>query len=185
VNRVGEQNSSKNTNGRAPTARPIAGILAAIAAKSRLNSQKFTYITSKLPGNGDTAPAMAVLGAFGRDPATPGSALFYFGFCGFWFCVNNKTNNIHIQYSRDLTGGEGLKKANFLKAFKTYKTLKKSKSLKSFLDEAFGFIEYAGLNPAYTKSKSKSFDVDFDVDSYAGFSPAYPMEGRDLSRTSV
>jgi hypothetical protein len=113
VNGVGEQNSSKNTNGRAmracPTAGILAGILAALAAISRLNSPKYTQkstdTTSRLPGNGDTAPAMAVLGAFGRDPATPGSALFYFG-----FCVNNKTNNTHIRYSRDLTGGEGLKK---------------------------------------------------------------------------
>jgi hypothetical protein len=107
VKGVGEQNNSKNTNGRAMRACPIDGILAAIAVKSRLNSQKYTqkitYITSKLPGNGDTAPAMAVLGAFGRDPATPGSALFYF-----YFCVNNRTNNTHIVYSRDLTGGEGL-----------------------------------------------------------------------------
>ncbi|MDR2591310.1 MAG: hypothetical protein LBC59_00690 [Chitinispirillales bacterium] len=30
------------------------------------------------------------------------------------------------------------------------------KALKSFLDEAFGFIGYAGLNPAYIKSKSKA-----------------------------
>ncbi|MDR2591375.1 MAG: hypothetical protein LBC59_01030, partial [Chitinispirillales bacterium] len=59
-------------------------------------------------------------------------------------------------------------KSNSFKIFKV-------KFFKSFLDEAFGFIGYAGLNPAYIKSKSKAkttdFDFDFDVDSYAGFTP--------------
>jgi hypothetical protein len=127
VDRVGEQNSSKDTIGRTSTGRPVDGVLAALGRlDGQRYTQKYTYTdtyiniysdtdtntetTSRLPGNGDTAPAMAVLGAFGRDSATPGSALFgfyaCFGFCAF-FCVNNKTNNTHIQYSRDLTGGEG------------------------------------------------------------------------------
>ena len=45
-------------------------------------------------------------------------------------------------------------------AFDVKKSQNLLKSLKSFLDEAFGFIGYAGLNPAYNvkiKGKIKIF----------------------------
>jgi hypothetical protein len=68
------------------------------------------------------------------------------------------------------------KKANSLKALKSFK---------SFLDEAFGFIGYAGLNPAYKVKVKRKMPLTLILILYAGFSPAYSMEGRDLSRPSV
>jgi hypothetical protein len=58
----------------------------------------------------------------------------------------------------------------FLQITLLIKKVKFFKSLKSnsFLDEAFGFIGYAGLNPAYIKSKSKAKNADFDFDFICG-----------------
>jgi hypothetical protein len=53
-----------------------------------------------------------------------------------------------------------LKSLKNLKSLKSFKSLKIFKSQNFFLDEAFGFIGYAGLNPAYKikiKVKIKRF----------------------------
>jgi hypothetical protein len=47
----------------------------------------------------------------------------------------------------------------------------------SFLDEAFGFIGYAGLNPAYEVNVKRKKPLTLILILYAGFSPAYSMEG--------